>query len=186
MYKPNSIGPEQPDQTPHQLRALRPYPCGAPVDAPLHLLTPLPHIPCPSAPPHNPPHSLSSSRALLMRLMLLTLTFTLPLHVFGIPDLYLPSPTHIAPQRLRVVAGAARLYPKLQSLSNEFSRATGIPIYFNFSSGLGTAGTTIRAAMAKAPPVDDTSDGSGGYDAFILGPAYLPQASWRDLLEPDT
>lgn len=90
---------------------------------------------------------------------------------------HFPALTHIASQRLRVVAGAARLYPKLQSLSNEFSRATGIPIYFNFSSGVGTAGTSIRAAMAKAPPIDDTADGSGGYDAFIIGPSYLPQAS---------
>eukprot|EP00198_Chlamydomonas_reinhardtii_P003654 XP_001692990.1 predicted protein [Chlamydomonas reinhardtii] len=78
-------------------------------------------------------------------------------------------------RRLRVIAGVARLYPELQRLSTQFSAATGIPIYFNFSTRIGSSGALIRSAMARPPPVVDSGDNTaGGADAFITTTSLLP------------
>ncbi|KAG2438813.1 hypothetical protein HXX76_005354 [Chlamydomonas incerta] len=78
-------------------------------------------------------------------------------------------------RRLRVIAGVARLYPELQRLSTQFSAATGIPVYFNFSTRIGSSGVLIRSAMARPPPVVDSGDNTaGGADAFITTTSLLP------------
>ncbi|KAG2453332.1 hypothetical protein HYH02_001556 [Chlamydomonas schloesseri] len=78
-------------------------------------------------------------------------------------------------RRLRVIAGVARLYPELQRLSTQFSAATGIPVYFNFSTRIGSSGALVRAAMARPPPVVDSGDNTaGGADAFITTTSLLP------------
>ncbi|PNW75640.1 hypothetical protein CHLRE_12g534961v5 [Chlamydomonas reinhardtii] len=60
-------------------------------------------------------------------------------------------------RRLRVIAGVARLYPELQRLSTEFSAATGIPTYFNFSNAIGGSGHrhhgSTSAGMLQCMPV---------------------------------
>ncbi|GIL56696.1 hypothetical protein Vafri_11999 [Volvox africanus] len=76
-------------------------------------------------------------------------------------------------RRLRVLAGSARLFAELYRLGSNFSAASGIPLYFNYSTRLGSSGAIVRAALARNSIVD-TPDPSGGADAFILAPSYMP------------
>ncbi|GLI65244.1 hypothetical protein VaNZ11_008730 [Volvox africanus] len=76
-------------------------------------------------------------------------------------------------RRLRVLAGTARLFAELYRLGSNFSAASGIPLYFNYSTRVGGTGALVRAALARSSIVD-TPDPSGGADAFILAPSYMP------------